>query len=256
MGTLPRDSYGEPEVKPGTIPRTGRARFLAEKLLGLLSPLVLITGLVSYAVVYLAYDYVYAGIKVNPSELGLTYISLLGRSPGAVIIISVAIAILLFWRRFAGLVICGLFIVYFLANSVISNEQERQRTESNGQALIISSWIISASQIPISSVMQFIRDIKKARESLIGGAEVPPGNLFGITVINVTAVPSKLVWLEDPTNSPMRQNASKLGSGCVTYLGASDGFSVIYSPKEKTVVRLPVDKVIVARFESVKGCEG
>lgn len=175
MGTLPRDSYGEPEVKPGTTPRTVRARFLAEKLLGLLSPLVLITGLVSYAVVYLAYDYVYAEIKVNPSELGLNCISLLGRSPGAVIITSVTIAILLFWRRFAGLVICNLLIVYFLANSIISHEQERQRTESNGRALIISSWIISVSQIPIGSVMQFSRDVKKARESLIGGAEVPPG---------------------------------------------------------------------------------
>jgi len=225
--------------------------------LAVLPSLALLIGWASYSSVYLAYNYVYADIEINPSEVGLDYIALLGRSPGAVIWVAlIMLPILLFFvaqsRPLVSLVIvCTLLIylaVFFIAQGGRGVEDE--------PVTVASKWVIRVSQNVPGQIAQFSQNISETRRSLVSGDEVLPGKLFGVTVFDVTAVPSMLIWIDDPANSRMMQTRYMLGSGCVTYLGQSDRLSVIYSPETKVVARLPVDKVLIVRtrFTSVEKC--
>ena len=221
-----------------------------------LQSLVLLIGLASYTAVYFAYIYVYAEIGANPSELGLNYISLLGRSPGAVICITFVILpiVILSTPRFRLLiapVVVGTLSIYFLASFYA---EEHQRGEDKLTTAV--NWVNRVGQNSTAQVTQFIQNIGETRRSLVDGDKVQPSRLFGLTVLDITAVPSKLIWLDDPGNSSSIQESLKLGPGCVTYLGESDGLSVVYNPQNKVITRLPVVKVLVVRtqFESVDRC--
>jgi len=241
---MAQDSNNESGGNNSNNEPSGRAGKVPGLLLGLLSNIVsalaLIIGFVSYGAVYLAYDYVYAGIGVEPSELGLNYISLLGRSPGAVIWIALIAVVI-----FAFFVPGGRALILLLAfGTYATYSWTPYRPE-----------VISVGKNVYGQVVQFSQDVIETRRSLVDGDALPPNILFKITALDVTAVPSKLVFLDDPANRLM-QGVSVLGSGCVTYLGASDGLSVIYSPQTRTVIRLPVDKVILVRtqFKSTDEC--
>ena len=147
--------------------------------------------------------------------------------------------------------VVGALATYFLASFYA---QDNQRVEDERAAA--ANWVISVSQNAAAEVTQFSRDVSETRQSLVDGDEVQPSGLFGVTVLNITAVPSKLIWLDDPVNSSLMQERVMLGPGCVTYLGESDGLSVIYSPLKEVIARVPVDKVLVVRtrFESVERC--
>jgi len=215
-----------------------------------LQSLVLLIGLASYTAVYFAYNYVYAEIGVNPSELGLNYISLLGRSPGAVICITFVILpiVILFTPRFrllVVLVVVGTLSTYSLASFYA---QEHQRVED--KRTTAANWVNRVGQNSTAQVTQFIQNIGETRRSLVDGDKIQPSGLFGVTVLDISAVPSKLIWLDDPGNSSSIQESLKLGPGCVTYLGESDGLSVVYNPQNKVITRLPVGKVLVVRVLS------
>jgi len=266
--TAPR--YLPPPPQPETVSGgsavwESTGRFLARKfsggaaaLLAVLQSLVLLIGLTSYTAVYFAYDYVYAKVEVNPSELGLNYLSLLGRSPGAVICITfiiLPIVLIFFDSWFRPLIVLGVvgaLATYFLASFYA---QDDQRVEDE-RAAAAANWVISVRQNAAAEVKQFSRDVSETRQSLVDGDEVQPSGVFGVTVLNITAVPSKLIWLDDPVNSSLMQERVMLGPGCVTYLGESDGLSVIYSPLKEVIARVPVNKVLVVRtrFESVERC--
>jgi hypothetical protein len=209
--------------------------------------------LASYTAVYFAYNYVYAEIGVSPSELGLNYISLLGRSPGAVICITFVILpiVILFTPRvfllrlLVALVVVGTPSIYFLASFYA---QEHQRVED--KRTTAANWVNRVGQNSTAQVTQFIQNIGETRRSLVDGDKIQPSGLFGVTVLDISAVPSKLIWLDDPGNSSSIQESFKLGPGCVTYLGESDGLSVVYNPQNKVITRLPVGKVLVVRVLS------
>ena len=254
----PRRLQTRPPRKIATEPGSPGGGAHVGIFLAVLPSLALLIGWASYTSVYLAYNYVYADIEINPSEVGLDYIALLGRSPGAVIWVAlIMLPILLFFiaqfRPLVVLVIVCTLLTYLVAVSI---DQERQRIIEDERVSFASKWVIRVSQNVTGQIAQFSQNISETRRSLVSGDEVLPGKLFGVTVLDVTAVPSMLIWIDDPANSRLMQTRYMLGSGCVTYLGQSDRLSVIYSPETKFVARLPVDKVLIVRtrFTSVEKC--
>ena len=135
---------------------------LAATLLAVLQSLALLIGLASYTAVYFAYDYVYAKVEVNPSELGLNYLSLLGRSPGAVICITfiiLPIVLIFFNSWFRPLIVLGVvgtLATYFLASFYA---QDNQRVEDERAAA--ANWVSALTEI--IPVIPGVSGLRRAR---------------------------------------------------------------------------------------------
>ena len=244
-------------------------------LLQLAPVVVLAVGLVAYGVLYLTYDHIYSGIGVSPSEIGLDYLGLLSRAPGALVWIAPA-------------VLLGLGLVW---SSIAASENGPQETtptsvgaEQNTNdpapptgtpvglrakigytalaalSLIIVGLVIYFIVLPViqlslsfsrrfnDEVNVFTSNIEFTSQQLKAGLRIEPIRFYGVSVLDIRATPSRVLWIgEAPsTNDPALKDIIE-GVRCVSYLGSSDGKSVLFDPYLQSVLRIPESEGLIVR---------
>lgn len=195
----PKRAFRTPRTYYGRTPIADRIDIPWAKIIGFLTPIVLISGVLIYGILSLGYERFYGRLGIDPAAVGLSYTTVLSRATGFVAITSLALAIAL-----------GLA-------SIVRNWWGENPAPWIGLAI--------ASALLFFLVIELIGSIRAA-DAVTAGRPVAPLSALGITELAFHADPVRIEPAGKEGEAPAIDRL--VSRTDLLYLGQANGIVVLY----------------------------
>jgi hypothetical protein len=208
----PERALRRPRTYYGVAPDAHRGNISLGKIIGFLSPLVLISGIVIYGIQSLGYEWFYGRLGIDPAAIGLSYTTVLSRSAGfvAVIILAAVLSLIGDWWQgespllWIGPTIAGLLLIFLVLELFGST---------------------------------------RAANAVTAGRPVAPLRNLGVTELAFRADPVRI----EPAGKAGEASAiDRLVSRAdLLYLGQANGVVVLYDASTQSALYLPSASIVM-----------
>jgi hypothetical protein len=167
-------------------------------------------GVAIYGILWIAYVFFYSRLGVSPSDVGLTYATILSQSVGFVLFLALA----------SILVSIGILII----------SQDARTGEPVGiveRVGMVRTGVVIAMTVVLIFVLPVIAEANAKALQVRRGQAVAPYTLLGIAVLAIHADPVIVQPIGKRTENPA---VDELTGRSLLYLGQANGMLVLYEP--------------------------